>query len=171
LEQVVQNKNPFYIRYNNFPASVEHENFEIGKAEIIYPGRDVVILTYGFLLKQAVEAAEILKLEGKSAGVINLRTLKPIDAELITHICRDTYLVVTLEDHFKTGGLYSILSEILVEKEIVCKVLPISLNDKWFKPALLNDVLEYEGFTGEAIAEKISNELNKVNYQTAQYYF
>jgi len=62
---------------------------------------------------------------------------------------------VTLEDHFLTGGLFSIVAEIFLENKIVCDALPIALNDKWFKPALLNDVLEYEGFTGEKIAEKI----------------
>jgi len=172
LEKVIDSPNPFYIRYNNFQPSVEHEpEFEIGKAEVVFEGRDVVILTYGILLKQAVEAAEILKLEGKSVGVINLRTLKPIDKELLIKTCRDTFLVVTLEDHFLTGGLYSILSEILVEEQIICKVLPIALNNQWFKPTLLPDIFEYEGFTGEAISEKINLELDRANYQVVQYNF
>lgn len=172
LEEVINSANPFYIRYNNMYPSVEHDTeFEIGKSEIISEGRDVVFLTYGILLKQAVEAAEILKLEGKSVGVINLRTLKPIDKETIIKTCRDTYLIVTLEDHFQTGGLYSILCEILVEAQLVCKVLPVALNNRWFKPVLLQDVLEYEGFTAESIAERISLELDKVSYLTAQYYF
>ncbi|MDO8550871.1 MAG: transketolase C-terminal domain-containing protein, partial [Ignavibacteria bacterium] len=165
LEKVIESPNPFYIRYNNMHSSVEHEQeFEIGKAEIVFEGRDVIILTYGILLKQAVEAAEILKLEGKSVGVINLRTLKPIDRELLIKTCKDSFLVVTLEDHFITGGLFSILSEILVEEEIICKVLPIALNNKWFIPTLLPDVLEYEGFTGESISEKINLVLDKANY-------
>jgi len=172
LEKVIDSPNPFYIRYNNFQPSVENElEFEIGKAEVVFEGRDVVILTYGILLKQAVEAAEILKLEGKSVGVINLRTLKPIDKELLIKTCRDTFLVVTLEDHFLTGGLYSILSEILVEAQIICKVLPIALNNQWFKPTLLPDIFEYEGFTGEAISEKINLELDRANYQVVQYNF
>lgn len=172
LDKIINSPNPYYIRFNNKTSSLEHEKeFEPGKAEIIFKGRDVVIITYGFLLKQAVEAAEIINRDGKSAGVINLRTLKPIDKELLVKVCRGTYLVVVLEDHFLTGGLFSILSEILVDKQIVCKVLPISLNNKWFKPALLNDVLIYEGFTGEAVAEKINFEFNKAHYQTAQYYF
>lgn len=172
LEKVIESPNPFYIRYNNFQPSVEHEpEFEIGKAEVVFEGRDVVILTHGILLKQAVETAEILKLEGMSVGVINLRTLKPIDKELLIKTCRDTFLVVTLEDHFLTGGLFSILSEILVEEQIICKVLPIALNNKWFKPALLSDILEFEGFTGEAISERINMELDKANYQVVQYNF
>jgi transketolase len=172
FEKIIESSNPFYIRYNNLPASVEHlEDFEIGKAEVILEGKDVVLLTHGILLKQAYEAAEILKHEGKTAGLINLRTLKPIDKDLLIKTCRDYYLVVTIEDHFLTGGLYSILSEILIEEQIMCKVVPIAINDRWFKPALLNDVLQFEGFTGKQIAERISKELEKINYPAAQYYF
>lgn len=172
LEKVVDNPYPTYIRYNNLPASVRHDaDFEIGKAEILSEGRDVVIISYGILLKQAIEAAELLKLEGKSVGIINLRSVSPIDRKTIIKACRDSFLVVTLEDHFQRGGLYSILSEIIVEEEVICNVLPIALKNKWFKPVLLPDVLEYEKFTGEAIAEKISLELEKANYQTAQFYF
>jgi transketolase len=172
LEKVVDSPYPTYIRYNNLPASVKHDpDFEIGKAEIISEGKDVVIISYGILLKQAIEAAELLKLEGKSVGIINLRTVSPIDRKMIIKACRDSFLVVTLEDHFQTGGLYSILSEIIVEEEVICNVLPIALKNKWFKATLLPDVLEYEGFTGEAIAEKINLELEKANYQTAQFYF
>ena len=58
-----------------------------------------------------------------------------------------------------------------MEEEVICNVLPIALKNKWFKATLLPDVLEYEGFMGEAIAEKINLELEKANYQTAQFYF
>ena len=142
--QIIKSKNPFYIRYTNQASSIEHDkDFKIGKAEIISEGRDVTIISYGILLKQAIEAAKILKLEGKSVGVINLRTPKPIDKDAVVKACKDSIIVVTLEDHFLTGGLYSILSEILVAGQIFSKVLPIALNDKWFKPALFNDVLKY----------------------------
>jgi transketolase len=160
LKEVFTHPSPFYIRYNNMRSSVVHDkNFRIGKAEIISEGKDVTILTYGILLKQAVEAANILRSEGKSAGVINLRTLKPIDEELLKITCSTNTLIVTLEDHFLTGGLYSILSEHLVKENLSCNVLPISLGNKWFKPALLPDVLEYEGFTAEKIVGKINKEL------------
>jgi transketolase len=172
LPEIIKSKNPFYIRYTGLPSSISHtQEFEIGKAEVISEGRDVTIFTYGILLKQALEAAEILKTDGKSVGIINLRTLKPIDKKAVLKACKDSFVIVTLEDHFLTGGLYSILSEILVAEQIFCKVLPIALNDKWFKPALLSDVLQYEGFTGEAIAERISHELHKADFLTAQYYF
>ncbi len=164
LREVILHPSPFYIRFNNMRPAVEHNtDFRIGKAEVISEGRDIVILTYGILLKQAVEAAGILRSEGKSVGVINLRTLKPIDEELLKSICLSDVLAVTLEDHFITGGLFSILSECLVKEKIRCSVLPIALENKWFKPALLPDVLEYEGFTAEQIAGRINNELIKLS--------
>ena len=164
LKEVFTHPSPFYIRYNNLKPAVEHnKNFRIGKAEVISEGRDMVILTYGILLKQAVEAADILRSEGKSVGIVNLRTLKPIDEELLGKICSGGVLVVTLEDHFITGGLYSILSEFLVKENIRCNVLPVALENKWFKPALLPDVLEYEGFTGEKIAGRINKEFIKLS--------
>ncbi len=160
LKDILLHPSPFYIRYNNLKPAVKHDtDFQIGKAEVINEGRDIVILTYGTLLKQAVEAADILRSEGRSVGVVNMRTLKPIDETLLKNTCAADVLIVTLEDHFLTGGLYSILSEFLVKEKIRCNVLPIALENKWFKPALLQDVLEYEGFTPEKIAGRINREL------------
>ncbi len=161
LPEVLKSESPFYIRYNNLKPSVKHsKDFTIGKAEIISEGSDVTILVYGILLKQAVEAKEILESKGISTGIINMRCLKPIDEEAILKAAENSETLVTLEDHFLTGGLYSILAEIFLKNQITKKVIPFALDNKWFKPALLNDVLEYEGFTGKKIAERILKEIS-----------
>jgi transketolase len=158
LKQVIQNDSPFYIRYNNLKPVLKHdENFEIGKAETITFGNDVTILTYGMMLRQAYEAMIMLESKGLGVRLINLRTLKPVDEDKILAAAEETSLTVTIEDHFATGGLYSILAELLLRENIPAHVLPIALNNRWFKPALLQDVLKYEGFTGPMIAEKILN--------------
>ncbi len=172
LKEVFLSPDPFYIRYNNMKASVNHnKEFSIGKAEVISQGDDVTILTYGILLKQSLEAAEKLRAQGHSVGVVNLRTLKPIDRDLIIRVCNQSSIVVALEDHFKTGGLFSIIGEIALEEDIRCKVYSISLDNKWFKPALLPNVLEYEGFTGEAIAAKIYRILESSGHLKNRYYY
>ncbi|MEO6694348.1 MAG: transketolase C-terminal domain-containing protein, partial [Ignavibacteria bacterium] len=75
LSKVLESDSPFYIRYNNLKPAISHsKEFEIGKAEIISEGKDVTILVYGILFKQAIEAKEILEKYGKSVGLINLRT-------------------------------------------------------------------------------------------------
>lgn len=156
LKEVLLSPSPFYIRYNNLKPAIQHdENFQIGKAEVISNGTDITILVYGMLLVQAIKAKDILEKEGLSVRLLNLRTVKPIDEEAILRAARETKLIVTLEDHFLIGGLYSILGEIFLKNQIMAETLPIALENRWFKPALLKDVLEYEGFTGEKIAERI----------------
>ena len=159
LKTVITSKSPFYIRYNNLKPVVEHSEFEIGKAETFGEGTDVAILVYGMLFAQAMQAKEMLEAKGKSVRVVNLRTPKPIDKEAVLKAVEECGLVVTLEDHFVTGGLYSILSEILLREQKTANVLPIALMDKWFKPLLMKDLLEYEGFTGEKITERILSKL------------
>ncbi|MCZ7602021.1 MAG: hypothetical protein M5R37_04100 [Melioribacteraceae bacterium] len=160
LPKVFADESPFYIRYNNQKPFVEHEDFKIGKAEIFGDGKDIAILTYGFLFNQAYQAKELLEEKGYRVRLINLRTPKPIDEDAVLNAANDCKLLVTLEDHFVTGGLFSILSELLLKNKMTADVLPIALMDKWFKPALLNDVLEYEGFTAIQVAEKIIKKLN-----------
>lgn len=155
LATVFKSPSPFYIRYNNVQPVIEHAEFEIGKAEVFGDGKDVAILVYGFLFGEAFKAKEILESKGLSVRLINIRTPKPIDEETILKAVDDCKLIVTIEDHFITGGLYTILAEVLLRNRKTANVLPFALMNKWFKPGLLNDVLEFEGFTAEKISEKI----------------
>ena len=147
--------NPSYVRINTRKTGHQHTPFKWGKAEVVSEGDDITILTYGLLFEQALVAVEILKNEGLSVGLVNLRSLKPVDEHAILQATQGSSITVTLEDHFLTGGLYSIVAEVLLKHNVTANVLPFALNEKWFKPSLLPNVLEYEGFTGKQIAEKI----------------
>jgi len=159
LPKIYNDESPFYIRFNALKGNIEHNEFEIGKAEIFGGGKDVAIFVYGFLFAEAFKAKQILESKGLSVRLINVRTPKPIDEEAILNAVNECRLIVTLEDHFITGGLYSILAEVLLKHKKTADVLPIALMNKWFKPALLKDVLEYEGFTADKIVDKILNKL------------
>jgi len=151
---------PAYTRINTRKTAYVHEPFEPGKAEVIETGTDITILTYGLLFEQALVAVEILKSEGLSVGLVNMRSLKPVDEQAILNVVDSCDFVVTLEDHFLTGGLYSIVAEVLLKHRKTANVLPFALNEKWFKPALLPAVIEHEGFSGKQVAETI------LGYQT-----
>jgi transketolase len=160
LPKIIESRAPCYVRFNAAKPVVQHTTpYEIGKAEVISEGKDVAILVYGFLLKEAVAAKEMLEAHQLSVRLINVRMPKPIDEEVILKAARETRLLVTVEDHFLTGGLYSIVSELFLKHQVTCNVLPFALEHRWFKPALLSDVLQYEGFTGKQIAEKILKSL------------
>ena len=164
MPEVIASRSPAYIRYNATPSAVDHTTpFQIGKAEILSRGTDVTIVVYGFLLREAVKAQDILEQSGYSVGLINLRTLKPIDQHSLITAARESKLLATVEDHFLTGGLYSILGEIFLKERISAWVLPLALENRWFKPALLDDLLSHEGFTGAQIADRIITAL-KANH-------
>ena len=156
LKAMIQYPSPFYMRYNPTKALVEHSPLQIGKAEIFGDGTDIAILVYGFLFGEAFKAKQLLEANGKSVRLINIRTPKPIDEEAVLNAVRECKQIVTIEDHLITGGLYSIVGELLLKNRIAANVLPIALKT-WFKPALLNDVLEYEGFTAEKISHASLN--------------
>src|ERR1700761_839692 len=159
LPDIWSSSQPAYTRVNTRQTTYVHEPFEMGKAEVIATGVDVTILTYGLLFEQALIAAEILREEGLSVGLVNMRSLKPVDEQAILD-ATNSRLVVTLEDHFLTGGLYTIVAEVLLKHQKTANVLPFALKEKWFKPALLPAVIQHEGFSGKQVAETI------LGYQT-----
>jgi len=156
LAAMISDPHPAYMRYVALPPTFQHvEPFAIGKAEMLREGDEVALLSYGFLLREVMKAAEILERDGLSVRVVNMRTLSPVDEEAILAAAEETQMIVTIEDHFLTGGLFTIVSEVLTKHRAMCEVHPIALENRWFKPALLNDVLKYEGFTGEQLAKRV----------------
>jgi transketolase len=156
LPQVVASPAPCYVRYNPQPQTVAHRTpFTLGRAEVLTEGDGVALLTYGFLLREAARAAALLEERGIPVHLVDLRTLAPLDEAAVVAAARGVELLVTIEDHFRTGGLWSIVAEVLLSHGVACRVHPISLGERWFKPALLDDVLAYEGFTGDRLAERV----------------
>ncbi len=167
MPKVLASREPFYIRFNNLPSQVVHSGFEIGQSEVFGRGTDVAIIVYGTMFNEAYHAKNILESKGISTRLINLRTVKPIDTEELLRTFDECEQIVTIEDHFVTGGIYSILCELAVRNRKLVRIHPFALKDRWFKPALLKDVLEFEGFTGEQIAERTEQKLfenKKPNY-------
>ena len=165
LPAIVDSGAPCYVRYNASPPAVAHvAPFEIGRAELLAAGAEggVTLMTYGFLLREAVAARALLEAQGIAVRLLNMRSLKPIDEQAIVAAARRSSLLVAVEDHFQTGGLYSIVAEVMVRHGVLCRLQSISLGERWFKPALLPAVLEHEGFTGAAIAAKVLAHLGQL---------
>jgi len=107
---------PVYLRFGrpvvpNFtPAD---QVFEIGKAIQLNEGSDVTIIATGHLVWKALEAGERLANAGISADIINIHTIKPIDAAAIIRSVKKTGCVVTAEEHNKIGGLGEAVAQVL----------------------------------------------------------
>lgn len=161
IEKVLLSPSPYYIRYNGRKTDFIHSSaFSEGKAEIISTGKDINILTYGTLFKESFEAMKILERRGFRTGLVNLRTLKPVDERILVDSLSNYSYTVTIEDHFMTGGLFSLVSETAMKNNIQGRVIPIAFENKWFKPALLDNILEYEKLNPRDLVEKIFRTIN-----------
>jgi transketolase len=161
MPAVLASDAPCYVRFNACPPAVVHRApFQMGQAEVLSEGNDVSLLTYGLMLREVEVARRILEAKGVRPRVVNLRTLRPIDVRAILRAAAESKLLVTVEDHLRIGGLYSIVCELLVESGVRARVLPVALEDRWFRPGLLADVLTYEKFDGESIAARVTKALN-----------
>jgi transketolase len=163
LPAVWRSPAPAYVRINHKKAVFSHTPYLPGKAEVVARGKDVTLLVYGFLFGNALQAKLLLEESGLSVGLINMRSLKPVDEDAIVEAALYSDRLVTIEDHLQTGGLYSIVAEVLLKRRMTADVLTLSLGDHWFKPGLLDQVLEMEGFTPGQLAERIKN-ANSFNY-------
>ena len=113
---IAEHDGPVYLRFGrpkvaNFTP--EDQNFEIGKAVQLTEGNDVTIIATGHLVWEALQAAETLAKEGITAEVINIHTIKPLDADAILASVRKTGCVVTAEEHNYLGGLGESVARVL----------------------------------------------------------
>ena len=155
---------PAYTRINHKKGVYEHAPYLPGKAEVVAEGKDVTLLVYGFLFENALRTSELLEKEGLSVGLVNMRSLKPIDEQVILRAATGSGHLVTIEDHLQTGGLYSIVAEVLLQHRIMVPVTSLSLGERWFRPGLLGQVLETEGFTPQKMVTTILSAINSVSY-------
>jgi 1-deoxy-D-xylulose-5-phosphate synthase len=99
---------PFALHYPRDPGfglpAVEPAPIEVGRAEVIREGEDVLFVGFGPIVSRAAEAADALAADGWSVGVVNARFAKPLDTELILDRARRARLVVTFEESVVTGG-------------------------------------------------------------------
>jgi transketolase len=164
LPHVLGTSKPAYLRITTQASGFAHSAFQAGRAEVLSVGRDVNIVVAGYLFREALRARDLLEEQGISTGLINIRCLKPLDEECLTEVLNTKSNIVTIEDHFRAGGLFTSLAELVAKRGIRAKIIPFAMNDQWFKPALLKEVLQYEGFTAEALSQKIFQEINTLMY-------
>ena len=100
-------------RKNPIAIYGEGSTFEIGKAAVLRPGKDVTIFASGIMVAQALKAAATLADEGIDARIIDMFTWKPLDAECIAAAAAETGAIVTAENHNIVGGLGSAIAEVV----------------------------------------------------------
>jgi transketolase len=106
---------PVYLRFGRpaWPIFMPEGSFKIGKAIVMNEGKDVSIFATGHLVWKSLEAAKQLEAEGLSVELINIHTIKPLDAEAILKSVAKTKCAVVCEEHNRIGGLSSSVAALL----------------------------------------------------------
>ncbi len=148
---------PVYLRFGRLAVPVINDRadykFEIGKGVTLRDGKDLTLVATGLCVSGALEAAEKLAADGIDARVINIHTIKPIDAELLVKAAQETGKIVTVEEHSVIGGLGGAVAEVLSEQCLV-KMLRIGMNDVFGESGPAVQLLEKYGLDAEGIYQK-----------------
>ena len=158
VKAAYEHQGPVYLRFGRLAVPVINDRpdykFEIGKGVVLKEGTDLTIVATGLCGNESLAAAAKLEEEGVHAQVINIHTIKPIDADLIAEAAKKTGKIVTVEEHSVIGGLGSAVCDVLCEREPV-KVLKIGMNDVYGESGPAVKLLEKYGLDAAGIYAKI----------------
>jgi transketolase len=144
---------PVFVRLSRMPVPAlarKVEKFDIGKAEVLVDGGDVAIICTGVMVHRAVAAAEVLRVEGIAARVVNMSTINPLDERAILEAAK-TGAIVTVEEHSVRGGLGGAVAEVVASHD------PVPMRIMGFPGFLPTGsaewLLEHSGLTENGIAQ------------------
>jgi len=157
VKAMIEYNGPCYLRLGREAVESvprdENYKFEIGKGIQMVDGDDVTIVATGLMVQQAIKASKLLANEGIYARVINIHTLKPIDADILMKAARETGAIVTTEEHNVIGGLGSAVSEV-VSRYCPVPIIRHGVMDVFGRSGKAKDLMIHFGLTSEVIAQK-----------------
>lgn len=156
FEALAQSDQPAYIRLGRNPVEDCYENtdysFEIGKAISMVEGDQLTFIATGETVRQAMDAAELLKEQGISAGVLNIHTLKPFDEHAVKELARKTKHVITVEEHSLHNGLGAAVAEVLSEETNIIQKI-VAFPDEALITGTGAELFRQYGLDGESLAK------------------
>lgn len=165
ITEISKMHGPVYVRLARLETAKiyePHQTFSIGKGVQIGDGTDATVFATGVTVEQALIAKEELSKEGIAIRVVDMHTIKPIDADLIIKCAKETKQLISIEDHNVIGGLGSAISEVL-STSYPKKLTRLGVQDTFGKSGTGKELMQYFGITaGDIIKEiKKNNEENK----------
>jgi len=159
-------KGPVYIRINRGFDQVVYDQpdygFELGKAVTMRDGTDLTVIACGSTVWRAVEAAAMLeRSDGLKVRVLNMHTIKPIDAEAIERAVRETRRIITVEDHNVVGGLGSAVAEVAAGTGKSFSFRRLGVPDCFSIIGLHEDLLAHYGIDENGIAAAVREMMGK----------
>ena len=130
--------------------------FQLGKAQLLRPGNEVLIISSGLLTMRALEAAEALHKDGIGAAVLHVPTIKPLDVQTVVQQCSQAgRLVVVAENHSTVGGLGEAVAIELLRARVNPVFRQIALPDAFLDAGALPTLHDRYGISQAAIVASI----------------
>ena len=148
---------PVYLRFGRPSVPIftpENQKFEIGKAIQLTAGTDVTIIATGHMVWEALEASKVLDAQGISAEVINIHTIKPLDASAILKSVAKTGCVVSAEEHNYYGGLGESIARVLALNAPAPQEF-VATNDTFGESGTPAQLMKKYGLNSDAIVSKV----------------
>lgn len=165
VEYASKHEGPMYIRLsgkmNNPMVHKSDFSFEAGKMLELSEGEDIVIYATGSMVNVAIKAAKCLSSNGISAAVYDVHTIKPFDEETVIDN-KDKELIVSIEEHCKTGGLGTAVAEVLSTQTNHGQLLRIGTGDKYEAAGDYEYMLQKHGLTPDGIVDIILNKEERI---------
>ena len=159
LKTAIDHPGPISLRYPRgegwgVALDKDMKTLEIGRAEILRQGGDVVIAAIGHTVLPALKAAEELAPLGIDASVVNARFVKPLDKNLFRDLLTRVPRLITVEDHVVTGGFGSGLIEFLADEGFTgVEVKRLGVPDRFIPHGTQDELRKMCGFDKDAIAQ------------------
>ncbi|MEK7390380.1 MAG: 1-deoxy-D-xylulose-5-phosphate synthase [Elusimicrobiota bacterium] len=171
LRTAIELNAPVSIRYprgNGVGVAMDAEPraLPVGKGVRLKDGADVTLLAVGNRVHPALEAAQLLEDKGFSAGVVNMRFIKPLDVELLKECAARTPRLVTIEDNVLQGGFGSAVLEALTPGR--AEVLRLGIPDTFVEHGAPHLLYESLGLSAPKIAERVAAWLPQKSRATLQ---
>ena len=142
---------PVYLRFGRPKVPVfMNKKFVIGEAIMLNEGSDVSIFATGHLVWEAIKACETLEAKGISAEIINIHTIKPLDAKAVLNSANKTKCVVTAEEHMRNGGLGDSIAQV-ISRNNPMPIEYVAVIDSFGESGTPDQLMEKYGLNAEAI--------------------
>jgi len=152
---------PAAIRYPrvNVPESTRrHEPIQLGKAEIVRPGKQGMIAACGAFVETALAATDILEKSGVDVGVINARFVKPLDTQTLLEPLRQGQFLVTMEEGMLSGGFGSAVLEAANEERLDTRnIHRLGIPDRYVEHGERAELLDDLGLTVENLVKFVNS--------------
>lgn len=153
---------PVFLRLSRAEVPVifdDNYTFELGKGKYLREGNDVSIIANGVMVSKALEAVKELEKEGLDIELIEMASIKPLDAKMIIDTATKTKAVITVEEHNVIGGLGSAVAEVLAKNAIGKPLTVIGVNDCFTESGDYEQLLAKYGLSSENIIRNVKSVL------------